>query len=492
MNKNTYKNSLLFLGLMTTATLYASDKPNIVLIYGDDVGYGDISCNGAKLVKTPNIDRIAKNGIRFTDGHCSASTCTPSRYAMLTGRAAFRNKARILPGDAPLLIDTNIITLPKVLRKAGYKTGVVGKWHLGLGNGNLNWNEEIKPGPREIGFDYSFLIPATGDRVPCVYVENQRVVNLDQNDPITVSYKKKVGDWPTGRENPELLKMTLSKGHDMTIVNGISRIGYMTGGTKALWVDEDMADEITNKAVSFIDKNKKQPFFLYFSFHDIHVPRVPHPRFVGSTKMGPRGDAIAQMDWCVGQVYKKLAAEGLLENTIIIYSSDNGPVLDDGYNDDAVEKLGKHKPAGQFRGGKYGLYEGGNRMPFIISWPKKIAKGEVSNALVSQLDFLASFAALTGVEIEKEQLNKLDSKNILTAFLGEDKVGRRYLLEEGYGIALRDGMWKLITKKRKNYTVLYNLGDDIGEKNNLAEKYPEKVKELKRKLAEIKANPRAQ
>ncbi len=494
---------------LSTSTLFAADKPNIIFIYGDDVGYGDISANGAKLVKTPNIDKLATNGILFTDGHCSASTCTPSRFSMLTGKAAFRNNARILQGDAPLLISPKIITLPKVLQQAGYKTAVVGKWHLGLGNGNINWNTEIKPGPREIGFDYSFLVPATGDRVPCVYVENQKVVNLDPNDPITVSYKKKVGNWPTGHENPDLLKVTPSHGHNKTIVNGVSRIGYMTGGKKALWKDEDMADIITARAMNFIDKNKKEPFFLYFSFHDIHVPRMPHPRFKGVTEMGSRGDAIAQMDWCVGEIYKQLEKEGLLENTIIIYSSDNGPVIDDGYNDDAVKKLGSHKAAGDLRGGKYSLYEGGNRVPFIISWPKKIAKGEVSNALVSQIDFLASFAALTGVYLPKEQLATLDSMNELDVLLGKDNIGRKYLLEEGYGVALREGNWKYIPANKKfkgssvikhvniehgksNIDQLYDLSKDIGEKNNLAKKCPKKVAELKNKLAEIKSNPDAQ
>jgi len=240
-----------------------ADAPaNIVIILADDLGYGDVSCYGATRVHTPNMDKLAEQGLRSTDAHSSSATCTPARYALLTGQYPWRKKGTgILPGDASLIIDTTQTTVPSMLRKAGYVTGAIGKWHLGLGNGAVDWNKEIKPGPREIGFDYSFIMPATGDRVPCVYVENQRVVGLDPNDPISVSYEMKIGNDPTGRENPELLKMRPSHGHDNTIVNGISRIGYMSGGKAARWVDEDMADVLTKHAVQFIESNKAKPFF---------------------------------------------------------------------------------------------------------------------------------------------------------------------------------------------------------------------------------------
>jgi hypothetical protein len=228
-----------FLGCAATGALLPGrtargapgSPPNIVIINADDLGYGDTSCYGAQRVRTPNIDRLARSGVRFTDAHTSAATCTPSRYSLLTGEYAFRvQNARVLPGDAPALIQPGRVTIPSMLKQAGYTTAVIGKWHLGLGNGSLNWNGDIQPGPLDIGFDESFIIPATGDRVPCVFVENRHVAKLDPKDPIRVDYRGPLDDSPTGKNHPELLKVKPSHGHDMTIVNGISRIGYMSGG----------------------------------------------------------------------------------------------------------------------------------------------------------------------------------------------------------------------------------------------------------------------
>jgi arylsulfatase A-like enzyme len=473
-------------------------RPNIVVILADDVGYGDLGCYGATRVKTPNLDRLAARGVRFTDAHSSSATCTPTRYSLMTGEYAWRKKGtNILPGDAALIVEPGRSTLASVLKQAGYTTGCVGKWHLGLGSGQIDWNGEIAPGPLEIGFDYSFIIPATGDRVPCVYVENRRVAGLDPKDPIQVSYSKPVGNDPTGRDRPDLLKMKLSHGHDQTIVNGISRIGYMSGGNAARWVDQDMARTLAGKAASFIERSKAGPFFLYFATHDVHVPRVPHQKFKGSSQCGVRCDALRQLDWCVGEVMGALDRRKLTDNTLLIFTSDNGPVIDDGYADGAVEQLGDHTPAGPLRGGKYSIYEGGTRMPFLVSWPARIKPG-VSSALISQVDLVASFAALAGQRLAESA--GPDSLNVLPALIGDSKQGRDHLVEHAQGLALRKGPWKLIParpqaagKKGKDGAPLelYDLTQDLGETRNIAAGNPRIVEEMAAMLERLRADGRS-
>ena len=479
----------------------SDEKPNVIIIYADDLGYGDVSCYGATRLTTPNIDRLARQGLRFTNAHCTSATSTPSRYSLLTGEYAWRRKGTgVLPGDASAIIQPGRTTIASVMKSAGYTTGVVGKWHLGLGpQGGPDWNGEIQNGPMDIGFDYSFIIPATGDRVPCVFIEDRNVVGLDPNDPIKVSYNNKVGEWPTGKENPELLKMHPSHGHDMTIVNGISRIGYMTGGRSALWVDENIADVITTKAVNFIEGNKEKPFFLYFATHDIHVPRVPNQMFAGKSGMGPRGDAILEFDWSVGEIVKIIDKLKLSRKTIIIVTSDNGPVVDDGYKDQAVELLGSHKPAGPLRGGKYSAFDGGTRVIFIVSWKGKVKSG-TSDALFSHIDLMASFATLTGQTLSTGA--GPDSQDHLTTLLGKSKSDRDWIVEHSSNgrLSLIKGDWKYIepgsgAKINENTNTetgndplpqLYNLKTDLGEKKNIAAENPAIVKELTDLLQEIK------
>ncbi len=482
-------------------TLESQAKPNVVVFYIDDLGYGDVGSYGAVGVETPVIDRLAVEGVRFTDAHSSAATCTPSRYSLLTGEHGFRSNAAILPGDAPALIRPGKPTLASMFKKAGYATAVVGKWHLGLGDGNVDWNTDISPGPLDIGFDHAFLLPATGDRVPTVYVEDRKVVNLDQADPIVVSYKEKVGNRPTRLERPDLARVVADTQHSQTIINGVSRIGTMGGGESALWVDEEFPDVFTGKAIDFIRANKDKPFFLFKSYHDIHVPRLPHPRFQGKSSMGPRGDAIAQMDWMTGRVIEELETLGIADNTLVVFTSDNGPVLNDGYEDDAVEKLGEHKPAGPYRGGKYSAYEAGTRVPTIVWWPGKVEPA-VIDTLFSQIDIYASLAKLVNADVSEGEA--MDSLDTLDVMLGTSSASLRVeLIEENVVTpALRDGNWKLIPavpkgKKggfledkgieggRKNVPQLYDLSVDPGEQNNLAEEQPERVAAMTARIAEI-------
>jgi arylsulfatase A-like enzyme len=481
----------------------AADRPNIVLVYADDLGYGDVGCYGATRVRTPNIDRLAREGLRFTDGHAPSSTCTPSRYALLTGEYAWRRKGTgVLPGDAALIIEPGRMTLPAMLKSAGYATGVVGKWHLGLGAGSIDWNGAIRPGPLEIGFDESFIMAATGDRVPCVYIRGHRVVGLNPSDPIRVSYGQPIGDEPTGAANPDRLKVKLSHGHDQTIVNGISRIGYMSGGKSARWVDEDMADAFTREAVRFIERHRAEPFFLYFATHDIHVPRVPHPRFAGKSGCGVRGDVIEELDWSLGQVLDTLDRLKLANRTFVIFTSDNGPVVDDGYADGAVRDLDGHRPAGPLRGGKYSLFEGGTRVSFLVRWPGRVRPG-VSDALVNQVDLLASLASLIGQALPERSAP--DSLNILPALLGDSRDGRDHSVHHSGRLALREGTWKYIpagpglavqrntSTETGNAPVdqLYDLANDLAEMKNVATEHPDRVRAMAARLRSLRESGRS-
>ena len=473
-------------------------KPNIVFIYLDDLGYGDLSCYGATEIKTPNIDALANGGVRFTNGYATSATCTPSRYGLLTGVYPWRNKdAKILPGSAPLLIGKEQLTIPKMLKEKGYQTAVVGKWHLGLGTGIVDWNQQLDAGPNDVGFDYSYIMAATQDRVPTIYIDNGKVVNLDSKDPISVNYDKNFPGQPTGKENPELLSMKWHHGHNSSIVNGIPRIGYVSGGASANWSDVDLADHFLAKAQTYVKSHKDNPFFLYYALNQPHVPRTPNPRFVGKSGMGPRGDVILEADYCVGEIIKTLKEEGVLDNTLIMFSSDNGPVLNDGYYDDALEKLGNHKPNGPLRGGKYSLLEAGTRVPFFTYWKGQI-KPLVSDALVCQIDLLESIAKLVNVDVEST-----DSQELLDVFTGKSNKGRTNLvIEANTKTAFRQGDWMMIPPysgdpilEEVNIEMgndkefqLYNLKKDIGQKNNLAKAQPKKLKELMKNFELIRGN----
>ena len=346
-------------------------------------------------------------------------------------------------------------------------------------------------------------MPTTNDRVPQVYVENHNVKNLDPNDPLWVGRKKPSTDHPTGLTHRGTLKMDWSHGHNSTIHNGISRIGFYTGGHAARFRDEDLADEWVTQSNKWIEANKANPFFLFFSSHDLHVPRIPHERFQGKSGLGFRGDAIVQLDWCVGELIKTLEQLKLSNNTLIVFCSDNGPVGDDGYKDDALEKMGDHQPGGPFSGGKYSVLEGGTRTPFITYWPGRISPG-ISDEMVCTIDFAASFASLTGVELPNEACP--DSFDIMDALLGKKGAkGRRHLIQQDNGkggnYGFRAGKWKLQrhdSKRKRNVVVtnklanspaprfaLFDLSQDELEENNIANAHPKVLERMKHRLQKI-------
>ncbi|MGI5847166.1 MAG: sulfatase-like hydrolase/transferase [Candidatus Cryptobacteroides sp.] len=470
----------------------ADVKPNIILIVADDLGLGDVSCYGCQTIKTPNIDSLAHNGLMLRNGYSTSATSTPSRYGIFTGVYPWRNpEAKILPGDAPLLIDPQMPTWPKMMQDEGYATAAIGKWHLGMGRGETDWNKPLEPSGNAVGFDYTNLIPATVDRVPTVYVENGLVVGLDPNDPIEVDYNTNFPGEKDALSNPELVELGWHHGHNNSVINGIPRIGFMKGGEKARWNDYEMADYFLGKVKSFIDRNKNRPFFLYYGLHQPHVPRTPATRFAGSTNLGPRGDVILEADWCVGQVMRQLDSLNILDNTIVIFTSDNGAVLQDGYLDQA-EELAKehgHDPKGGLRGGKYSLFDGGTHVPFIIFWKGHI-KPAVSDAYLCQADLYPTVGEMLGAQVP----DSLDGQSLPKVFLGRDlKKGRQHqILEAKSKLALRNGHYVLIPpyvgKKfhasgnelgNLDHYTLYDLSLDREQRTDIAEKEPELLEKMK-------------
>lgn len=481
---------LLCLGLIMAST-EAAPKTNVIIIYGDDVGYGDVGCYGAEKIPTPHIDQLAMEGLRFTDAHASSSTCTPSRYSLLTGELPFRKEnTGVARGTANMIIDPSQFTLADVFKEAGYTTAVIGKWHLGLDDEPIDWNAEIKPGPESLGFDHHFIIPATNDRLPTVYMEDNRIVGLDLNDPITVlqgNYEEPISEsipgtvYPMAKLNPEAI--TVYPGdeyHSGSVINGIGRIGKMKGGKAALFKDEDIADDIVERAEKFIRDHAEKPFFLFFSANDIHAPRWPHSRFRGKSEHGLRGDAMVSFDWSTGAILDLLEELGLEDNTLVIFSSDNGPVyIDGGYQDGSqvIKSTGEvdrgHDASGPFRGGKYQIHEGGTRVPFIVRWPGTVTPG-TSDALFTQTDLLASFASMLQVKIPSGEAR--DSQDQFKTLIGNDNKGASFIIQNSLRKpAIRKGDWKYIASPPQ----LYWLSADPAEKNNLIDDEPTIANEMK-------------
>ncbi len=490
----------------------ASDPPNIIFILADDLGYGDLSSYGATAIQTPNIDRLASEGVLFTDAHSPSSVCTPTRYGLLTGRYCWRTwlTRSALSSDAPMLIEENRPTVASVLRSAGYYTAHIGKWHLGFGReddygrdrdgqgepnswrsrkGGPDWNGELKPGPLEAGFDYYFGIPIVNSYPPYVFVENHRVVGLDPSDPI-------------GRMESRYL-------------------GEMQGGKAARWNDNELATTLTAKTIALLERlaNQDQPLFLYYAPHQPHRPFTPNARFKGASQYGVYGDFIEELDWSVGEVLGTLDRLELAENTLVIFTSDNGGLVDPassaaqrgaGYGDGADAPPApdvNHQANGPiFRGGKGDIWEGGHRIPFLARWPEGIGPGTRSAETISLTDMLATFAALAGQELTNDA--GPDSFNVLPALLGgelDDSMRHPRVMQSG-GISgmlsIREGPWKLIDgqggggyrdgkAEPGEPPQLYNLSQDLAEETDVYAQHPDLAKRLRQLLHTIKAEGRS-
>ncbi len=480
------------------------EQPNVIIIYADDLGYGDLQCYGARNVETPNVNRLANEGIRFTNVHAVAAVSTPSRYSLLTGEYSWRrDDTDVAAGNAGMIIRPEQFTMADMFKSAGYTTAAFGKWHLGLGDktGEQDWNAPLPAALGDLGFDYHYIMAATADRVPCVFIENGMVANHDPSAPIEVSYRKNFEGEPTGKQNPELMyNLQPSHGHNMAIVNGIGRIGYMKGGGTALWKDENIADSITSHAIDFIRLHKDEPFFMYFATNDVHVPRFPHERFRGKNSMGLRGDAIVQFDWTVGQLMATLDELGLTENTLVILSSDNGPVVDDGYDDHAEELLNGHSPAGPWRGNKYSAFEGGTAVPAIVRWPKGVKATGESDVLMSQIDWMASLGSLIHARMPKGSAP--DSWDRLGNLLGTDTTDRPWVVEVSSArvLSIRTKDWKYIEPSdgpamvtwgpkvetgNSSTPQLYNMRL-VTEQDNVAAQNPDKLFEMQTLLRKVR------
>jgi arylsulfatase A len=416
--------SILFTQCISQNKAPVRKLPNVIYINVDDLGFGDIGAYGATKVKTPNIDQLAREGRKFTDFHSASAVCSPSRYALLTGQYPSRKEMwRPVFLRSPLVIDTGQMTLGKIMQNAGYETAIIGKWHLGFGNLDpVDWNKELKPGPLEVGFNYFFGIPVLNSHPPFVYVEDHHVIGLEPNDPLVY------GKSAITRPYPEKLD--------------IDSIG---GAEKAhdIYVDSLIGSTITAKAINWIKKNKENPFFLYFNPTNIHHPFTPHGRFIGTSDAGLYGDFIHELDWMVGEILATLDREGLRENTLVIFTSDNGGMLNQGGQQ--TWRTG-HRPNGDLLGFKFDAWEGGHRVPFIVRWPGKIQAQSQSEEMLCNIDMLSTFASLTGQVLKNGEAP--DSYDALPAILGTSEGPVRDFLiispRLKTHLAIRKGKWMYI------------------------------------------------
>ncbi len=416
-------NRVRLLCILFSITCGLRGTPNVVIINADDLGYGDLSCYGATHVQTTRIDQLAAEGRRFTDAHSASAVCTPSRYCLITGEYAFR-------GDhwspvflkVGLIIDPEQTTIADIMKRAGYATACIGKWHLGFGKETPDWNGDLKPGPLELGFDYYYGVPVVNSHPPFVYVENHRVVGLVPEDPFVYGQRANTQVFPEKRKLDDI------GGAD---------------AAHALYRDREVGTVLTEKSIQWIQANKQQPFFLYLATTNIHHPFTPAERFVGTSECGRYGDYIHELDWMVGEIMDTLEAEGLAENTLVLFTSDNGGMFNVGGQD--AWKAG-HRLNHDLLGFKFGAWEGGHRVPLIARWPGRVPAGTVSDQLVSNVDFLATMAALVDQPLTDAEAP--DSFNILPALTGSPQSQiRDHLVLSALRkthLTLRKGKWVYI------------------------------------------------
>ena len=469
------------------------EKPNIIIIYTDDQGYGDVSAlNPEAKFKTPNMDRLVNEGLTFSDGHSSDAVCTPSRYSLLTGRYSWRTslKENVLHADGPCLIEKDRMTIASLLQENGYNTAMIGKWHLqmefeGTKGKGRDWSMPFTDGPIEKGFDYFYGIAASMNYGILTYLENDRVV-----DPPTMYTKKKMD------VTPRTYRMTPPYQEE------ISR-GYVEVAPS--FNDELVLETLTNKAVEYINKaNGEKPFFLYFPLTSPHLPHCTHPDFQGRSDCGNYGDFMEETDYRVGQVLDALKANGLDENTLVIFSSDNGAESNYVYQRDTYE----HYSSMNFKGGKRDIYEGGHRVPFLMRWPEVIKAGGKVDEPVCQTDYLATIAEIIDVPLPEN--GGEDSYSLLAMMKNpttNTNVDRAVIHHSFKGnFAIREGKWKLnmlrgsggslkpvIMEPKPDEALyeLYNMDKDPGETTNLYFEHPEIVKRLKDKISKIIINGRS-
>lgn len=492
--------------------------PNVVLIFADDLGYGDLGCYGATRVQTPNIDQLAKDGRRFTDAHSVSAVCTPSRYALLTGQYPVRaNGGKGVWGPAPitsqLLVNTQRTTIADVFKAAGYDTAVIGKWHLGFGSEKNLWREPLRPGPQDLGFDYYFGMPVVNSAPPYVYVENDQVVGSDPNDPLVYLGRSAKNVTPITPIPPE----------------AANRSPNAFGGAQqahALFNDYQVGTTLAKKSVQWIDEHKDGPFFLYLATTNIHHPFTPARRFQGTSQCGLYGEFIHELDWIVGELMTCLEEHGLSDNTLVIFTSDNGGMFNLGGQ--AAFEAG-HRQNGDLLGFKFGVWEGGHRVPMIVRWPGHVPAGTVSDQLIGNVDMLSTFAALTSQQLPETQ--QVDSINVLPAFVGEPPQQIRDHLvlapHKGTHLSVRKGRWMYIPrqgsggfggKKLGDHTFagppaasyvgsvnsdiedgrikkeappaqLYDLHADVSQTRNVFREHPDVVEQMKAVLSGYKPRP---